>query len=124
GAVQRQHDPDWLPNGEIGILNNRMSRDFSEIVSIDPDSFERTTILDGREIDFYTRVRGKHQPLGNGGLVVTSPQQGRAFELSREGDIVFEIANQKPESDTTNYIISEMRWLPPSMFDLGEWECR
>lgn len=123
GAVQRQHDPDWLPNGEIMVLNNRMSRDFSEIISIDPGTFRRTTLFDGRQNDFYTRIRGKHQMLDNGALIVTSPQQGRAFEVNRDGDVVFEIVNVKPDSDATNYVISEMQWLPLNSFDLGNSEC-
>jgi hypothetical protein len=123
GATQRQHDPDWLANGEIMVLNNRMSRDFSEIVSIDPDSFERTVMFDGRRSDFYTRIRGKHQLLDNGMLVVTSPQQGRAFEVGRDGETVFEVVNQKPGSETTNYVISELRWLPRDYFDVETWQC-
>ena len=123
GAVQRQHDPDWRPNGEIVVLNNRMSRDFSEIISINPGTFERTTVFDGRQNDFYTRIRGKHQLLDTGALVVTSPQQGRAFEVNRDGDVVFEIVNLKPDSDTTNYVISEMKWLPLNSFDLRNRKC-
>lgn len=123
GAVQRQHDPDWLPNGEIMVLNNRMGRDFSEIISIDPGTFRRTTLFDGRQNDFYTRIRGKHQMLDTGALIMTSPQQGRAFEVNRNGDVVFEIVNVKPDSDTTNYVISEMKWLPLNSFDLGNNEC-
>jgi Arylsulfotransferase (ASST) len=123
GAMQRQHDPDWAPNGEIMALNNRMSRDFSEIASINPRSFERTTVFDGRKNNFYTRVRGKQQMLPSGALEVTSPQQGRAFEVNSDGDIVLEIVNQKPDSDNINYVISEMRWLPSSRFDGRQWEC-
>ncbi|MEM8842470.1 MAG: arylsulfotransferase family protein, partial [Pseudomonadota bacterium] len=69
GAVQRQHDPDWLPNGNIMVFNNRMSRDFSEIVQIDPSSMERQVVVDGRELDFYSRIRGKQQSLPDGSLV-------------------------------------------------------
>jgi hypothetical protein len=124
GVTQRQHDPDWQANGEITVLNNRMSRDFSEIISIDLDTFERSTVFDGRKNDFYTRARGKHQVLNTGALIVTSSQQGRAFEVSRNGDVVFEIVNQKPESNTKNYVISEMKWLPLNSLDPRKWECK
>lgn len=123
GVVQRQHDPDWSPDGEIIVLNNRMSRDFSEIVSINPDTFERATIFDGRKSNFYTRIRGKQQLRKDGGLVVTSPQQGRAFEVNSDGDIAFEVVNLKPGSNDTNYVISELKWFPPEQFDMRSWKC-
>ena len=123
GAAQRQHDPDWLPSGDIMIFNNRMSRGFSEIVALDPVTLERSTILDGRQYDFYTRIRGKQQMLRDGTLVVTSPQQGRAFEVDAQGDVVLEVANTKPGTEQTNYVISELRWLPPDYFETGAWTC-
>lgn len=123
GAVQRQHDPDWLDSGEIMVLNNRMSRGFSEVVAIDPHTFKRRVMFDGRNNGFYTRIRGKHQRLNDGTLLVTSSQQGWAFEVNRNGDIVFEVVNLKPGSDSVNYTISELRWLPPDYFTPETWKC-
>ena len=124
GAVQRQHDPDWLASGEIMVLNNRMSRDFSEVITIDPDTFDKTVMLDGRKHEFYTRVRGKHELLDDGTLIVTSPQQGRAFEVNRDGDVVFEVVNLKPGNEATNYVISELKWLPRDYFNKEAWQCQ
>jgi hypothetical protein len=123
GLTQRQHDPDWLSNGEIMVFNNRTSRDFSEIVSIDPDTLQRTTLFDGRDNDFYTRIRGKAQRLEDGTLVVASPQQGRAFEVTPDGQVVLEIINAKPGSETTNFVISEMKWISLNSFNLDAKEC-
>lgn len=123
GAVQRQHDPDWLESGQIAIFNNRMSRDFSEITLIDPKTFETSVRLDGRDYDFYSRIRGKQQILDDDTLVITSPQQGRAFEVSPDGGVTFEVYNLKPGSDDKNYIISELKWLPRDFFDAEAWQC-
>lgn len=124
GAVQRQHDPDWLASGEIMVLNNRMSRDFSEVVTIDPGTFDKTVILDGRNYEFYTRIRGKHQLLDDETLVVTSPQQGRAFEINRDGEVVLEVVNIKPGTGDTNYVISELKWLPRDYFNMETLACQ
>ncbi len=124
GAVQRQHDPDWLASGEIMVLNNRMSRDFSEVITIDPDTFDITVMLDGRKHEFYTRIRGKQKLLDHGTLIVTSPQQGRAFEVNRDGDVVFEVVNLKPGNEATNYVISELKWLPRDYFKKEAWQCQ
>lgn len=123
GTVQRQHDPDWLPNGQISIFNNRMSRDYSEIVMVDPDTFEKTVTFDGRKNDFYTRIRGKHQVLDNGNIIVSSPQQGRIFEVTADGETVLDIVNTKPGSDNTNFNMSEMKLFPTSSIDPRDLSC-
>lgn len=119
GLTERQHDPDWLPTGEIMVYNNRMSRDYSEIVAITPATMARRTVYDGRNHDFYSRIRGKAQLLPSGALEITSPQQGRAFEVAQDGGIAFEIVNTPPDNDAVNYAISEMRWLPQDFFRPG-----
>ncbi|RVU34035.1 hypothetical protein EOI86_23230 [Hwanghaeella grinnelliae] len=124
GATQRQHDPDWLPDGRISIFNNRMSRDFSEIVAIDPDTFETSVLVDGNDYGFYSRIRGKAQIIENGSIFVTSAQQGEAFEVDSNGEVVFKVANMKPGTNDTNYVVSEMKWLPQDFFDERIFECR
>lgn len=124
GAVQRQHDPDWLENGEILVFNNRMSRDYSEIISINPTTYQSQVVLPGAPRDFYTRIRGKQQMTDGGGLVVTSPQQGWAFEVDADGNHVLDIINQKPDGqNNTNYVISEIKWFDEGHFNFEEWTC-
>lgn len=123
GATKRQHDPDWLVSGDISVLNNRMNRDFSEILLIDPESYKVSRAFDGRVNSFYTRIRGKHQWLGDGTLIISSPQQGRIFEVGVDDEVVFELANTYPDDETKNLVVSEMMWLPPDFFDLELWKC-
>lgn len=116
GAWVRQHDPDWLPGGEIGVFDNRMNRDFSRIVAIDPATLATRTLVAGEDYDFYSRYRGKFQARADGGVLVASAQQGRAFELDAAGRMVLDIVNRKTSDAASNYVISEVIWLPPDGF--------
>ena len=112
GSWRRQHDPDWQPTGEITVYDNRMNRAYSRIVSIVPSSLEARVVFDGRANDFYSRIRGKHQLTAAKTLLITSPQQGRVFELERDGHLVFEMLSTRPGRGEFNYPLSEAIWLP------------
>jgi hypothetical protein len=122
GAWRRQHDPDWEPTGEISVFDNRMNRGYSRIVSIVPGSPDVKVVFDGRSNDFYSRIRGKHQATAAGTLLITSPQQGRVFEVERNGHTVFEMLNTRPGSGDFNYPLSEAIWFPSdtSLFKEGD----
>jgi len=111
GSWRRQHDPDWQPTGEITVYDNHMNRAYSRIVSIVPGSPEVRVVFDGHANDFYSRIRGKHQMTGAGTLLITSPQQGRVFEVEQDGHVVFEMLNTRPGSGEFNYPLSEAIWL-------------
>lgn len=109
----RQHDPDWEANGEISILDNQMGRQFSRILNIDPRTGAHRTVLDGRTLNFYTRIRGKHQALADGGMLVTSSEQGRIFEVGRDGRVRNEMLVRDPDHPGKNFVVSEAIILPP-----------
>lgn len=115
GIGRRQHDPDWNPDGTITILNNNMHRGYSHIEEVDPATMKIRRLLDGRQFDFYTWHRGKHQRLPDGGLLVTSSEQGRAFEASPEGQVRFDFHNTYGKGESL--VLSEARFLPVDYFD-------
>jgi hypothetical protein len=120
GSFRRQHDPDWEPNGTISLLDNRMSRDYSRIVRITPFSNQVEVAFDGRTNDFYTRIRGTHQFTATGNLLVASTQQGRAFEIDRDGQLVFEVYSTRPGGGEYNYPLSDAQWFPLDAVDLAK----
>ena len=120
GAWRRQHDPDWQPTGEITVYDNRMSLDYSRIVGVVPATQSTRVVFDGRSADFYSRIRGKHQITQAGNLLISSPQQGRVFEVEPDAHMVLEIFNPKPGSDEFNYPISEAIWFPLDAFNFAE----
>lgn len=109
----RQHDPDWEPDGTITVFDNRMGREFSRIVSFDPRNDEHRTLVDGRALNFYSRIRGKHQSLPNGGMLISSAEQGRIVELGPDGKIASEILIHDPETPGKNFVFSEAMHFPP-----------
>jgi hypothetical protein len=42
-----------------------MHRGYSNIIELNPFTYEYNIIVDGREYDFYTRIQGKHQLVPN-----------------------------------------------------------
>ncbi len=116
GLTRRQHDPDWNRNGTITIFDNNMHRGYSNIYELDPVTFESRIIVNGESYGFYTWWRGKHQYLQGGGVLVTSPDQGRVFEVDSEGKITFEFFNVYGE-DNQLLTLSEAIFLPTDFFE-------
>ena len=135
GAFSRQHDPDWQQNGTITVYDNQMrdkygvgeSSDtvkFSRITSIDVDNYEVKSLYEGQNDNFYSNIRGKHQILPNGDILITSPMQGRILIVNSKGETVFEILNKY--DDNESLLISEAIWLPQDFFhfDISREDCR
>lgn len=116
GPWHRQHDPDFLPDGTISVLDNAMGTGASRILAVDPATDAITTVFDGAgHGDFYTWQRGRHQTLANGNLVIAESQRGRAIEVNRAGDLVWRYENVFDAG--RNGLISEVAVLPPGFLD-------
>ncbi len=119
GLARRQHDPDWNDKGTITIFNNNTNRSYSNIMELDPVTMKHRVLLDGADYQLYTKTRGTHQYLPGGGLLITSPQQGRVLEVDSEGNVLFEFLNiyGKDAQGAVNYMpVSDARLLPEDFF--------
>ena len=120
GPWLRQHDPDFLPDGTISIFNNRTDFGSSNIMIIDPVTRQVEIAYKGtRARPFYTAIRGKHQYLANGNLLITSSQAGRVFEVTPAGEIVWEYINRY-DHDRVAIVSNAIRY-DPTYFDVDAW---
>jgi hypothetical protein len=122
GPWLRQHDPDFLPDGRISIFDNRMDLGASAIVAIDPVTREQEVLYEGtKEHPFYTGIRGKHQHLANGNILITETHAGRVFEVTADGEVVWEYVNRY--DDRRVGVISKAIRYPRDFFTFDAWAC-
>lgn len=94
GEVRGPHDASLLPNGHLLVFDNRLGEGWSRVVELDPRT--REVVWQYRAptpADFYTRSRGSAQRLANGNTLVAESDKGHAFEVTPEGEIVWEFWN-------------------------------
>lgn len=101
GPFLRQHDPDFLATGQISVFDNRRDNNDgklfggSRILAIDPGTGRVTTLYGARTGEnFYTNEMGAHQWLQNGNLLISESNKGRAFEVDRDGKVVWSYVNR------------------------------
>jgi hypothetical protein len=91
GEISGPHDAVVLQNGNILLFDNRMGYKSSRVIELDPLS--RKIVWEYRApepSDFFTASRGANQRLPNGNTLITESDKGRAFEVTPEGEIVWE----------------------------------
>ena len=94
GMLQWPHHPTMVENGNILVFDNGVLRGWSRILEVDPvtGSVEWEYVADPPET-FYTYEKGSAQRLPNGNTLICDGDNGRAFEVTREGEIVWEWLN-------------------------------
>ena len=122
GAWDRQHDPDWMPDGTISVFSNNFVSPlrYSSIVVIDPKTLDHRTTVVGDDYLLYTKINGEHETTPAGTTLITSSAQGRVFEIDREGRIVFDFLNFYDVEENTTLHMSKAFFLEESYFDGGK----
>jgi hypothetical protein len=98
GQSVRQHDPDFIDGNTISIFdnNNITPKEYGQsriLIKSFADDRSYTYYIGDEENPFFTSVLGKHQWLPNGNLLITESMKGRAFEIDKNGNIVWEFIN-------------------------------
>ena len=129
-SLSYQHDPDYIGDGWIGILDN--NPDFTErgkmsggsrIVAIQPHT-DSTRILfpTPRSDSFYTAGHGKWQQLENENMLLTEARAGRAVEVTSDGKTVWEWIG-KPFNESRVPLLTEATRVDLTREEVASWSC-
>jgi hypothetical protein len=116
GAFVGQHDPDFIDGNAFSVFdNNTVSPEDaglqSRILVISAaDNSVRVAFEGNSRFPFFSRLMGKHEWLPNGNLLITSSMEGRAFEVNRDGGLVWQYTNYVAPHTVGN--VQEVQRLP------------
>lgn len=89
-----QHQPTVLDDGRMLVFDNQGHHGKSKVVEIDPLTQEIHWAYRHTEAaPFHSQIIGSCQRLPNGNTLITESTKGRAFEVTRGGQIVWEFYN-------------------------------
>lgn len=118
GDFRKQHDPTIVNGKHLMLFDNQGPGNLrSRVLELDP--FTMTTIwsYEGNEASpFFSPKLGTAQRLPNGNTLITESNNGRAFEVSPQGQIVWEFHNPHRTGDDGELVatLSEVWRLPAS----------
>lgn len=97
GGWRRQHDPDFLANGNLLVFDNRGNLGpggRSRVIEVDPVSQEVAWVYRGTaDQPFQSDIRSQQQRLANGNTLIVESNQGRVFEVTPDKAIVWDFRN-------------------------------
>ena len=114
-----QHAPISLENGNILIFDNGVHRlddplPFSRVIEINPATNEIVWTYQDRAVsNFFSPRMGNAQRLPNGNTLINEASFGRFFEVTRDGEIVWEYVNPffgGPPHAETNEVFRALRY--------------
>jgi len=111
GDWRRQHDADFLANGNILLFDNigmRLAANGghrSRVIEFNPVNMSVEWVWpDDDAPPFYSNSRASQQRLPNGNTLITESNSGRVIEVTREGELVWEWFNPVRLGDAGNFI--------------------
>ena len=97
GELELPHMPTMLENGNLLIYDNGPFRGWSRVIELEPASgeivWEWPAEEDRGARTFFSEWRGSGQRLPNGNTLICESERGRVFEVTPEGELVWEFWN-------------------------------
>jgi outer membrane protein assembly factor BamB len=106
GELSGPHDATMLDNGNMMIFDNGFHRGWSRILELDPTRREIVWEYRGTDSDpFFSLSRGSNQRLANGNTLIAQSDSGRMFEVTPQGEIVWEFWSPHLDEDGHRAVI-------------------
>lgn len=105
-SLEGPHAPTMLPDGNILLFDNGRYRKWSRLLEIEPVSLK--VAWEYRADNFYTLSQGYVQKLSNGNMLVTEAEEGHAFEITPQKEIVWDFYH--PEKQDEKNSTDKKKW--------------
>jgi hypothetical protein len=106
GPWDAQHQPSLLANGRILLFDNRGADGFSRVAEVEVDSGEIVWAYprEGESARLSSPEAGSVQRLPGGTTLVTESEHGRAVEVTRDGEVVWEFLSPHRAGPSGNLV--------------------
>ncbi len=118
GKISGPHDAQMLASGHILLFDNGLGRGRSRAIEMDPTTGEIVwQYVADPPSAFYTATKGSVQRLPNGNTLMAESDQGRAIEVTPDGDIVWKFVCPHRESSEDRAAIVRVTRYPHDVID-------
>jgi len=121
GPWKRQHEPVPLDDGRLLVFDNRGGPEgHSRVVEVDPVTGEMVWSYTGDPpAELSSEQAGTVVRLPDGNLLITESERGRAFEITRDGEVVWEFLSphRAGPGDRLVATLFEVVRLPPEQVE-------
>ncbi len=113
GVIDGQHKPHMLPSGKLMIFDNGTLRGHSRVIEVDPLSgeIEWEYKADPPE-DFFSPYVSGAKRLPNGNTLICEGSKMRLFEVTRQGEIVWDFRHPWHEEGMLGGVYRCLRYSP------------
>jgi len=109
GMTVHQHDPDFMDDGTIRIFDNHgcdtPGVGKSRIIDVNPIDNSITWSYEGTVTEpFFSANRGSQQTLAGGNVLITESTAGRLFEITPDGETVWEFIDPSLDGESIGVV--------------------